>query len=93
MTLLMVLTGAAFGLTGGLLLYSASPNQRLWTHGAPGRLGGWSGLGCLVVSLTLLLQVMGSGAAVFTLLTLLMLVLTALPFLAAWRRARAENGQ
>lgn len=85
MTLPLALLSVIAGLAAGIFFYLASRNQRLTaTPGPPRRnlaLGAASSAACLAA----LLNIVGPASAVFLLLTLLMGVFTALPFLAALR--------
>lgn len=85
----IALLAALAGTLGTMLLYVASPQQQWRAAGPwPSRRRWLPGSACLALSLALLLPVMGSGAAVFAWLTLLMLVGSAAPFLGAWRARR-----
>lgn len=77
---------AAFGIAGSLLGYLASPQQQWLRRGPwPTRRRYWPATLCLLASLVLFLCCMGSGAAAFTWLTVVMLLGSAAPFLGAWR--------
>ena len=85
MTALVALAMAAIVL-GALALYGASPNQLVFAgRRARGWLG-WPGGALVVLGTGLLLRWSGPAAAVFTAATLVMLVWTLVPPLAAWRR-------
>lgn len=81
----VAVAAALSGVIGALLLYLASPQQQLlpgqpWPRRRP-----WvPGAVCVALSLLLMLQVLGHGAAVFAWLTLLMLVWSLAPFVGAW---------
>ncbi len=86
-TFWLALAAVACGALGSGLLYLASPHQRglprawttRWRH-LPGGL-------LMLASLGLFFQIQGSGTAVFSWLTLLMLVLSVAPFVAVLRGA------
>lgn len=82
----LALAAALLGIGGAWLLYLAAP-QQLWRARGPwpARHRIWPGALCLLLSLALLLREMGSGAAFFSWLTLVMLVWSLAPFLGAWR--------
>jgi hypothetical protein len=82
----LVLIAGVLGAAGALLLYVASPQQQWRARGPwPAKLRIWPGALCLLLSLALLMRNMGSGAAFFSWLTLVMLVWSLAPFLGAWR--------
>lgn len=79
----MALIALTFGVAGATALYLAAPNQRLTARAIPARSSAMLGGGGLATALAILLQVLGPATAVFSLLTLVMTALTALPFIAA----------
>lgn len=82
----LVVLATVLGTLGAWLLYLASPQQQWRADGpwpAKGRV--WPGTSCLLLSLAVLMRNMGSGAAFFAWLTLVMLVWSLAPFLGAWR--------
>lgn len=82
----LIVPAALLGGAGSWLLYLASSQQQWLTRGPwPARGGIWRGAVCLAVSLLLFLPSLGRVEAVFTWLTLVMLVWSAAPFLGAWR--------
>lgn len=82
---------AMLGTAGAWLLYLASPQQQWRVQGRlPAKHSLWPGGACLLLSLALLMYQMGSGAAFFTWLSLVMLVWSLAPFLGAWRAQRRK---
>ncbi|HDS1010383.1 TPA: hypothetical protein ACOEN9_000021 [Stenotrophomonas maltophilia] len=92
MSVVMAVLASAAGVVGAWLFYLASPKQQ-WRHAGPWPVRGkWiPGSTLSLVSLAMFLSLMGSGAAFFTWLTILMLVWSAAPFLGVWR-ARQRGG-
>jgi hypothetical protein len=76
------------GMAGAIALYLASPHQQWRADAWTTRWRHLPGSALSLLSLALLLTVQGRGTAVFSWLTVQMLVLTAMPFLGRWRRAR-----
>lgn len=83
MTPLWALLGVACASAGSMLFYLVAPAQKYWPHPRPP--GRWIALGgaTWLVSLIALRQVLGPAASVYALLILAMVLLSALPFLAA----------
>jgi len=79
---------------GAMLLYLASPQQRLRARGPwPARHGWWPGSACALLSLGVVLRVLPPFEAISAWLVLLTLVLSIAPFLGAWRAAgRRRSG-
>ena len=84
MTVLLLLLASALGLAASITFYLGAPSQRLLDKrlAAPVSLGAGGLLS--VLSLVLFLQVCGPAASVFILMTLIMSVWSALPFLLAF---------
>jgi len=79
-------------LLGAMLVYLASPNQPLLGDWRWRVLSGWLGATLLTVGLLLLLAGMRPASAVFTAVTLAMLVWSVAPLVAAWwHRPREEQ--
>lgn len=92
MDMMLTVLAAGCGAAGAWMLYLASPQQQWRAVGArAGRLKWLPGVVLGMLSLALLLSLMGSGAAFFTWLTIVMLVWSAAPFLGLWR-ARRRGG-
>lgn len=85
MNLLAVLAMALVGV-GALLLYLASPNQLAFVGGAQRKWLAWPGTAFALLGTGLLLRWGGTAAAIFTAVTLIMLVWTLIPLAVAWRR-------
>lgn len=85
MALPCVIASAAFAVAGTWLLYRMSPQQQWGSRAAPSRIAGISAGLLLILSLGLILPFMGTGAAIFSWLTVVMLVATLAPFIGAWR--------
>lgn len=85
---MLVLSAIAVATAGGVLLYLASPNQKLATRPGPGSRNATLGAALIGTGLALLLTKAGPVTAVFSLLTLMMALMSALPFLAHLRRLR-----
>ena len=83
MTVFLLLLATAIGLAASIAFYLGAPSQRLLGKrlAAPVSLGAGGALS--VLSLVLFLQVCGPAASVFILMTLIMSVWSALPFLLA----------
>ena len=81
MTLLLVLLAIGAGLAASIVLYLGAPSQRVLEKrlAAPVSLG-WGAV-LTTVSLILFLQVSGPAASVFILVTLIMSIWSALPFI------------
>lgn len=96
MSVVMAVLASAAGVVGAWLFYLASPKQQ-WRRAGPWPVRGkWiPGSILSLVSLALFLSLMGSGAAFFTWLTILMLVWSVAPFLGVWRgrRGGGPHGQ
>ena len=75
---------------GSILLYLASPNQRLLRHPV-GRAGRWAGWVALAIGQGLLWSFMGVATALFVSLTILMLWWSVVPLVVAWRRGEAKR--
>lgn len=90
---ILLLFGGLIGALAGLLFYVAGANQRLLARAWPARLGFLPGLLCSLLSAWLLQSGMGKGAAIFTLITLLMIMLTVLPFVALLRSGPVGRGR
>lgn len=88
--MLPAIFATVFGVLSALLFYLASPNQKLLKASWPSRRGWAPGALCAGTALAMLLFVQGAAAAVFGLVTLLMTVLTLIPFLAFLRRDGAK---
>lgn len=71
---------------GALLLYLASPNQRLRTREKGRRSTAWAGLVLVLAGIAALLIWAGPATAIFIALTFAMLVWTFVPVAAAWWR-------
>lgn len=85
---------AFFTVMGAVLIYLAYPHQQWLVNGPwPKRARWWPGSLCLCIALVMLWQIMGSGAAVFTWLVVMMLVWSIMPFLGAWRSKLRERRQ
>jgi len=84
------LLSALLMLGGAVLLYLASPNQRLAARPFP-RAAGWAGAVALIAALVPLLGSFGPATAVFVWMTGAMLVWSVLPLAAAWWRGVPEN--
>ncbi|MGK2286511.1 hypothetical protein [Pedomonas sp. V897] len=85
--------GGLFVCVAALLLYAASPNQKLtrvrrWVSGLA-----YLGVAAFAQGLVLLLQWAGPATAVFIALTLAMLVWTVVPLGIAWLRSSTEAGE
>ncbi len=80
----MVAAGDAATLLGAMLVYLASPNQPLMGNAKRRKLAGWIGALLLIAGLVLLLASMRPANAVFTAVTLAMLVWSVAPLAAAW---------
>ncbi|WGL17576.1 hypothetical protein PVT68_04610 [Microbulbifer bruguierae] len=96
MTALFLIFAAVLMALGSMLLYLASPNQRLFSAALPCRVLAWSGLLLLVFALVLLLQYSGTGSAVFILMTAVMFVWTVPPMVIAYlhhHRQQKKNGE
>ncbi|WP_027016390.1 hypothetical protein [Comamonas composti] len=74
-----------------LLIYAASPNQRLWAKPWPQWPARLTGAGLLIAGWLGLLQSMQPLAACFTLLTTLMLVFALLPYIGALAHAQRNT--
>ena len=70
-------------LAGSFLVYASARHQRI-KDGAPTRLGRWIGWALLATVLPLLLCWFGIASAIFSWLTLMMLVWTIIPLGFAW---------
>lgn len=90
---ILLLFGGFSGVLAGLLFYVAGANQRLLARAWPARLGLLPGLLCSLVSAWFLQSAMGKGSAIFALITLLMTMLTVLPFLMLLLRRPAGRGR
>lgn len=90
-SLLLASVAVLAGVAGAIALYLASPHQQWRTEAWTSRWRHVPGSVLLLLSLSLLLAVQGRGTAVFSWLTLQMLVLSAMPFLGRWRRARVRR--
>ncbi len=87
------LAGMAVVVAASLALYLASPQQLAVRRALPRRVLGRAGAAGLVAGLFLLLKWAGPATAVFIALTLVMLVWTGAPMLAAWlRRPKGDAG-
>ncbi|MBB6523607.1 hypothetical protein [Pseudoteredinibacter isoporae] len=84
MNLILLLTASGLCLLAGFCFYLASPNQQLRKHAVSTRGLNVSGLLLSILALISLLQFMGTPAAIFLLLTLMMFVLTLGPLLIAY---------
>jgi hypothetical protein len=88
----LVAAGDAATLLGAMLVYLASPNQPLLGNARWRVLSGWLGAALLTAGLLLLLAGMRPASAVFTAVTLAMLVWSLAPLAAAWwYRPREEQ--
>lgn len=89
---MLVAAGDAATLLGAVLVYLASPNQPLLGNARWRMLSGWLGTVLLIAGLALLLAGMRPAIAVFTAVTLAMLVWSVAPLAAAWWcRPRGEQ--
>ena len=89
--LLLTIGGGVLTLTGTILLYLASPQQRLAARTPRGRTLAGGGTLALLGALLLLLGVAGPATAVFIWLTLAMALWSIVPLAAAWaRRPRGD---
>ncbi|MBX9400551.1 hypothetical protein K4L06_04445 [Lysobacter sp. BMK333-48F3] len=89
MNVWLLVSALLCGLAAGWLFYLATPQQQWRAAGAwPARRRALPGSACALLSLVLLWPAMGHAAAVALWLTVLMLVMTAAPFLGAWRARR-----
>lgn len=86
----MIATSMLLAALAGLCLYLGSPRQRLWAAARPGPAHAL-GCTCLVCSLALAIVQGGPWSGMFSVLTVLMAVLVALPYLDAARRLRGES--
>lgn len=84
--------GGLLVLISSLMLYIASPNQRLTGRTPPRRMLARFGLAFFAIGLVLLLQWAGHATAVFIALTAAMLLWSVLPLAIAWRRG-AQGGK
>ena len=83
---------AGFTIAGAaLLLYLASPHQKIFARDLPRKSLVGAGIVLLGVSLVLLMRRFGNATAVFNLLTLLMLLWTLLPLAVAYWRNSKES--
>ncbi|MBW4329265.1 hypothetical protein KY084_00035 [Stakelama sp. CBK3Z-3] len=92
MTLEFVLPAAGVALTAfaAMLLYFASPHQRLVPPHGQARIFAALGVTGLIAALAILLGWAGRASAVFMLFTIAMLVWTIVPLFAAWWRRTKE---
>jgi glucose dehydrogenase len=81
---MLVAAGDAATLMGAMLVYLASRNQPLMGNAKRRKLAGWLGAALLAAGLLLLLAGMRPASAVFTAVTLAMLVWSLAPLAAAW---------
>ncbi len=91
--LLLAIGGGMLTLAGTILLYLASPHQRLAARPPRGRALADAGVCALLGALALLLGVAGTATAVFVWLTLAMALWSIVPLAAAWARRPRENAR
>lgn len=84
MNLILLLAASGLCLLAGFCFYLASPHQQLTNHAVPPRMLNLSGVVLSIIALLCLLQFMGTPAAIFLLLSLMMFVLTLGPLLIAY---------
>ena len=83
--------GVASGVTGAVLLYLASPNQRVTRRRTARKDLALAGVGAEAVSLAAFLAAAGPATAVFIWMTLAMLAWSIAPLLTVWRDAKGAR--
>lgn len=93
MTMLLACAAALLVALGALLLYLATPHQRLFVT-RPKSIGYLCVAGglAILIGLLVLVSLMGAAAAVFTWVVGLMVFWTIPPVLAGWLRYRKSRG-
>jgi len=86
----IALGAVAASVAGTLLLYLATPHQKLTRRPLPKTPALVGGGAALVLALVLFLQLTGPATAVFVLMTAVMLLWSLPPVLFAWRRHRRK---
>lgn len=80
-------------MVAALLLYLASPNQRMLLRPLPRRTVGWTGTAFLVAAIAVLLASAGPATALFIAFTLAMSFWSVVPLAVAWWRRPRGNTQ
>jgi len=89
--MILALIAAIAGVIGATCLYLAAPHQVPLARAPNGRMLRAAGMCGLVIALALLLTIMGSATAVFTLTIGLMLLWTIAPVVIRWLKFRKET--